>query len=97
VHVPDSAAARRPLANTWRSLPLAAFLTAYFLWFNWGSLRVRFALDDLANFLSPSPGKPHLATAGQERPDLLQAPSIESSMLMINTQHPEFSLQAHLA
>ena len=49
MHVPDSATVRRPLANTWRSLPLAIFLTAYFLWFNWGSLRVRFALDDLAN------------------------------------------------
>ena len=49
MHVPDSAAARRPLANRWRNLPLAVFLTAYFVWFNWGSLRVRFALDDLAN------------------------------------------------
>jgi hypothetical protein len=49
VHVPDSAGARRPLANRWRNLPLAVFLTAYFVWFNWGSLRVRFALDDLAN------------------------------------------------
>jgi hypothetical protein len=28
------------------------------------------------DFLSPLPGKLHLATAGQERPDLLQAPGL---------------------
>jgi hypothetical protein len=32
-----------------RKLALAVVLTAYFLCFNWGSLRVHFALDDLGN------------------------------------------------
>ena len=42
--------ARRPWsAGKWRELALAAFLTVYFLVFNWGSLRVHFALDDLGN------------------------------------------------
>jgi hypothetical protein len=45
----DSVPSRPAFAGGWWKLTLAAFLTAYFLWFNWGSLRVHFALDDLAN------------------------------------------------
>jgi hypothetical protein len=47
-------------ARQWRKLALAAFLTAYFLAFNWGSLRVHFALDDMANighYFEYSPGQ----------------------------------------
>ena len=33
----------------WRKFGLPAFLATYFLCFNWGSLRVHFALDDLGN------------------------------------------------
>ena len=47
--VPDRAAGRRSRANSWRGLALAVFLIGYFLYFNWGSLRVHFALDDLGN------------------------------------------------
>ena len=47
-----------------RKVALAVFLTAYFLIFNWGSLRVRFALDDLANlryYYEMTPGRLLLA------------------------------------
>jgi hypothetical protein len=46
---PDKAAIQSPPARKWRKLALAALFTAYFLCFNWGSLRVHFALDDLGN------------------------------------------------
>ena len=42
-------AGRSRIAGRWWKLALATFLAGYFLIFNWGSLRVRFALDDLAN------------------------------------------------
>ncbi len=45
----DSATSQPSPAGKWRKVALAALLTAYFLWFNWGSLRVHFALDDLGN------------------------------------------------
>ena len=45
----DSIAGHPPPSSHWRKFALAIFLTAYFLVFNWGSLRVHFALDDLAN------------------------------------------------
>jgi len=47
----DSAAGQPRLGviANWRKLALAAFLTCYFLCFNWGSLRVHFSIDDLAN------------------------------------------------
>jgi hypothetical protein len=35
--------------SSWRKFALAILLAAYFLCFNWGSLRVHFALDDLGN------------------------------------------------
>jgi len=44
----DSIPRKQPPAGWWR-FGLAVFLAGYFLCFNWGSLRVHFALDDLAN------------------------------------------------
>ena len=38
-----------PLSANWGKLAVALGLAAYFLCFNWGSLRVHFALDDLGN------------------------------------------------
>jgi hypothetical protein len=46
---PDSLSTQPSPASKWRRLALAALLTAYFLAFNWGSLRVHFAPDDLSN------------------------------------------------
>jgi len=46
---PDPVRSQLSPAHTWRKLALAALFTAYFLCFNWGSLRVHFALDDLGN------------------------------------------------
>jgi hypothetical protein len=43
------AAGHPPPAGKWRKPALAVLLTVYFLCFNWGSLRVHFALDDLGN------------------------------------------------
>ena len=43
---PDSAA---PRVVRWRKWALAVSLIAYFLYCNWGSLRVHFAIDELAN------------------------------------------------
>jgi hypothetical protein len=43
---PESVA---PMEVRWRKFALAIFLTAYFLYCNWGSLRVHFAIDELAN------------------------------------------------
>jgi hypothetical protein len=37
------------IRRIWRGIALAGSLIAYFVWFNWGSLRVHFALDDLSN------------------------------------------------
>jgi hypothetical protein len=44
-----SVAGQSPLTGNWRKFALAAVLTGYFAWFNWGSLRVHFAIDDMAN------------------------------------------------
>jgi hypothetical protein len=49
VPVPQPAAGHPSPWNRWREVALAVFLAAYFLIFNWSSLRVHFALDDLAN------------------------------------------------
>lgn len=38
-----------PREVRWRKFALAISLTAYFLYCNWGSLRVHFAIDELAN------------------------------------------------
>lgn len=45
---PDSISNKPPRAAWW-SIALAVFLTGYFVYFNWGGLRVHFALDDLGN------------------------------------------------
>jgi len=37
------------LAQRWRRLACAAFLLAYFVYFNYGGLRVHFAVDDIGN------------------------------------------------
>ena len=58
--VPHPAAGRPSLWNRWWKVALAVFLAAYFLSFNWASLRVHFALDDLANmrhYFEYSPGQ----------------------------------------
>jgi len=49
VFLPDAASGGPSPSSRWRKIALAIFLAAYFLWFNWGSLRVHFAMDDLAN------------------------------------------------
>ena len=60
---PDSAGIPAP-AGKWRQIALALALAAYFLWFNWGSLGVHFASDDLANiahYFEYAPGRLVLA------------------------------------
>jgi hypothetical protein len=47
---PSGSIASRPrFSGGWRKVALATFLAGYFLCFNWGSLCVHFALDDLGN------------------------------------------------
>jgi len=49
VSLPDAAAGPPARESRWWKAALALFLAGYFLYFNWGSLRVHFALDDLSN------------------------------------------------
>ena len=47
--IPDDSISRKQPPGGWWRFGLAVFLAGYFLCFNWGSLRVHFALDDLGN------------------------------------------------
>jgi hypothetical protein len=47
--IPSASIPRKQPPGGWWRFGLAVFLAGYFLCFNWGSLRVHFALDDLGN------------------------------------------------